>query len=271
MASRERHKQEESSTAILHPAASRHERDVQEVSHSHTACFLLSLYRHARSLSPLIAADCVAVVCVRVRFTPSESISGQSQAKSSVQRNLRKAILETLPGLEPHMDELLPKKLPVYVAKCQSPSHTNLILVNKEPLFIQLRDQHYLPTLRLLHRFPDIMPKVRVDRGAIKFVLKGADVMCPGLTSAGGRLGDVELPTETAVAIQAEGKEHAVAIGITKMSTRDMSAYIPYTHARHVSAVPAYLCSWQCRSVGLRCAHCGVMLLAVLRLCAVLC
>ena len=156
-----------------------------------------------------------------VRFTPSESISGQSQAKSSVQRNIRKAILETLPALEPHLDELLPKKLPLYVAKCQS--HISLILVNKEPLFIQLRDSHYLPTLRLLHRYPDCMHKVQVDRGAIKYVLKGADVMCPGLTSAGGRL-EAGLPTETAVAIQAEGKEHAVAIGILKMSTDDMSA-----------------------------------------------
>ena len=166
-----------------------------------------------------------------------------------MQRNIRKAILETLPGLEPHLDDLLPKKLPVYVAKCQS--HTNLILVNKEPLFIQLRDQHYLPTLRLLHRYPDIMHKVQVDRGAIKYVLKGADVMCPGLTSPGGRL-EMGLPSETAVAIQAEGKEHAVAIGITKMSTNDMSATAPHTRPPvHASCCqPVAVCS--------SCCGCGV-------------
>ena len=54
-------------------------------------------------------------------------------------------------------------------------------------------------------------------------MLKGADVMCPGLTSPGGRL-DVSLPAETPVAIQAEGKEHAVAIGITRLSTEDIRA-----------------------------------------------
>lgn len=32
------------------------------------------------------------------------------------------------------------------------------------------------------------MPKVQVDGGAVKFVLSGADIMCPGLTSAGGRI-----------------------------------------------------------------------------------
>ena len=38
--------------------------------------------------------------------------------------------------------------------------------------------------------FPDpfILPSVQVDRGAIKFVMQGANIMCPGLTSAGGRI-----------------------------------------------------------------------------------
>ena len=43
-----------------------------------------------------------------------------------------------------------------------------------------------------LDTVPDMMPKLQVDRGAIKFVLSGANIMCPGLTSAGGRLDEVE-------------------------------------------------------------------------------
>ena len=35
---------------------------------------------------------------------------------------------------------------------------------------------------------PKMMDTVQVDRGAIKFVLKGADIMCPGLTSKGGQI-----------------------------------------------------------------------------------
>ena len=42
------------------------------------------------------------------------------------------------------------------------------------------------------------MPEVQVDRGAIRFVLGGAHIMCPGLTSLGGRM-DEELPAETPV------------------------------------------------------------------------
>lgn len=44
--------------------------------------------------------------------------------------------------------------------------------------------------------------------------------MCPGLTSAGAKMTDV--PKGTVVAIMAEGKEHALAIGVTAMSTQEM-------------------------------------------------
>ena len=49
-------------------------------------------------------------------------------------------------------------------------------------------------------------------------------MMCPGLTSAGGYLPPVEevIPADSLVAIHAEGKEHAVGVGITKLSTEDM-------------------------------------------------
>lgn len=39
-----------------------------------------------------------------------------------------------------------------------------------------------------MHTDPTIMKKFKVDRGAIKFVLAGANIMCPGLTSKGGDL-----------------------------------------------------------------------------------
>ncbi|KAL6518252.1 Malignant T-cell-amplified sequence 1-B [Orobanche minor] len=68
---------------------------------------------------------------------------------------------------------------------------------------------------------PNIMKKLQVDKGAIKFVLAGANIMCPGLTSPGGVLDD-EVEAETPVAIMAEGKQHALAIGFTKMSAKDM-------------------------------------------------
>lgn len=42
------------------------------------------------------------------------------------------------------------------------------------------------------------MHEVQVDRGAIKYVLGGAHIMCPGLTSPGGKM-EEELEAETPV------------------------------------------------------------------------
>jgi PUA domain protein len=71
---------------------------------------------------------------------------------------------------------------------------------------------------------PYILPMVKVDRGAIRFLLQGAHMMCPGLTSAGGYLPPAEsaLPAGTLVAIHSEGKDHAVGVGITKLGTEEM-------------------------------------------------
>lgn len=60
--------------------------------------------------------------------------------------------------------------------------------INDVPLFYSDRDGHWFPALRILHQYPDMMPKLRTDKGAIKFVLSGANIMCPGLTSPGATI-----------------------------------------------------------------------------------
>lgn len=49
-------------------------------------------------------------------------------------------------------------------------------------------------------------------------------MMCPGFTSAGGALppADAALPAGTVVAVHCEGKEHAAAVGILKLSTEEI-------------------------------------------------
>ena len=49
-------------------------------------------------------------------------------------------------------------------------------------------------------------------------MLNGANVMCQGFTSAGGRL--VDAAAGEVIVVMAEGKEHALAIGWTEKSTQ---------------------------------------------------
>lgn len=103
--------------------------------------------------------------------------------------------------------------------KCKD--HINIVTMNGRLLFFQERDGPYYPHLKLLHMYPDMMSRVQVDKGAIKFVLAGAQIMCPGLTSKGANI-PYEMPEKTPVAIYAEGHEHALAVGQLEMSTEQI-------------------------------------------------
>lgn len=101
-------------------------------------------------------------------------------------------------------------------------NYTNLSIytISGQVVLLQDRDGPLIPHLRILHKYPFMMKQMQVDRGAISFVIRGADIMCPGLTSPGGRMDEVG-PREV-VAIMAEGKQSAVAIGLTLLSTGEM-------------------------------------------------
>lgn len=74
---------------------------------------------------------------------------------------------------------------------------------------------------------PALLPWIQVDRGAIKFLLSGANVMSPGLTSAGGHLpdasnGEKPLAKGTPVAIRSQGKQHEVSVGVLLLGTDEI-------------------------------------------------
>jgi len=156
----------------------------------------------------------------------------KSKVKSSAQRAIRSKVVEEHPLLAPHIDEIIPKKEQLDLVKL--PDRVSLYTLGNTPLFFQHMDDDLLPHLSVVHKFPDCFPRVRIDRGAIRFVLSGATLMVPGLTSAGGRLPDPEAEGEderygkedlepgTVVVVEAEGKEHACFVGVLKMGTSEM-------------------------------------------------
>ncbi|KAI1105196.1 translation machinery-associated protein [Jackrogersella minutella] len=165
----------------------------------------------------------------------------KSKLKSSVQRSLRQSLLTTYPLLNPYIDEILPKKGSLEAMKL--PDRCTLYVLESQPLFFQHDTSTLLPHLRLVHRFPAAFPSIRIDRGAIRFVLSGATLMAPGLTSAGGRLptgvytvGDEEgkegldederwtreLEKGEPVVIRAEGKTEACAVGFLVVGTKEV-------------------------------------------------
>lgn len=155
------------------------------------------------------------------RFDPSTDCSTSSQVKTSIQRGIKSSICESHPNLLPeHLDELLPKKTPLTQYKVGP--HAVLYCLGETPVFFQARDGPILPCLKMVHKYPDLgWTSVTVDKGAIPFVLGGANIMCPGLTNEGGKMGD-GLEKGRGIVILAEGKENALAVGVMKMSVNDI-------------------------------------------------
>ena len=88
------------------------------------------------------------------KFSPDADISGQSELRSSDARKVRKQLVDDMPLLEPIMEDLMPKKEKITVAKCNGQGeHINLLLnADGEAVFFNQRDGPYAPSLRFLHK-----------------------------------------------------------------------------------------------------------------------
>lgn len=152
------------------------------------------------------------------KFTKAD-VHSRSNIKSSVQRGLKSKFVSQFEDLEPAIESIIPKKSQVVQIKCED--KIQLYAVDDEVVLFQHFDD-IIPALRVVHKFPLCFPSVQVDRGAIKFVLSGANIMCPGLTSAGAKLPEENWEEGSIVTIYAEGKENALAVGKLTMSIDDI-------------------------------------------------
>ena len=118
------------------------------------------------------------------KFTCDGDLNSTNKLKNSATRAILSQIIEQYPHLEEAIEQILPKNA-LMLAKGLD---MQMLLVNGEVTFIQPADCPWFPTLRLLHKYPGIMKRMQVDRGAIRFVLGGANIMCPGFTSPGGSI-----------------------------------------------------------------------------------
>ncbi|EJD05989.1 uncharacterized protein FOMMEDRAFT_166285 [Fomitiporia mediterranea MF3/22] len=157
------------------------------------------------------------------KFAQSD-ITGKTNVKSSAQRAIRDTLIRDLKVDTEKLEQIWPKKEVLVHVKCRD--HISIYTVNGDPLFFQQHEEQLYPTLWLVQKYPSILPRLQVDRGAIRFLLAGANMMCRGFTSPGGELPPTDQAIEASkpVAIFCEGKEHPAAIGFTKLSTEEIKS-----------------------------------------------
>jgi PUA-domain protein len=89
------------------------------------------------------------------------------------------------------------------------------ILVNKEILFFYYENQ-IAPTLKLLQQ-KDLLKKITVDMGAVKFVVNGADIMRPGIIEI-----EEDIKENDFIVIIDVNNKKPLSIGIALLNSEEM-------------------------------------------------
>jgi PUA-domain protein len=117
-----------------------------------------------------------------------------------------KEVNKLIPGLE------LSKKDNVVLVEDEN---YKIVTVNKAPYFFYYEDK-MVPTLKLLQT-KDLLKKITVDMGAIKFVVNGADIMRPGITRI-----QEGIEKDEFIVIVDENHQKPLAVGIALLSAEEM-------------------------------------------------
>jgi len=149
-------------------------------------------------------------------FRKIDEIGNITQTNRTTVKHIRNSFAEMFPLLKDNLDEIVSKKAILYTTKIKPENKYEIIFTENE-IICAVDGKFVIPHLKILHRYQDWVPRMQVDKGAIKHVMTGANIMCPGLTSKGGKMEEIE--TEKMVLITAEGKINGMGVGKTKLST----------------------------------------------------
>ena len=113
-----------------------------------------------------------------------------------------------------NFQNIIPKKSQVELVKIED--YPDILLIDGKPLLMQIEGKT-IPTLHAMIN-EDIQEKyATVDMGAINFVIKGADIMSPGIVDADEKIE----PGDTIIIIE-ESHHKPLAIGISLITGKEM-------------------------------------------------
>jgi len=110
--------------------------------------------------------------------------------------------------------DIIPKKSQIELVKIED--YPDILLIDGEPLLMQIEGKT-IPTLHSMINTEIKEKYAMVDMGAINFVIKGADIMSPGIVDADESIE----PGETIVIIE-ENHKKPLAIGTSLITGKEM-------------------------------------------------
>jgi len=91
----------------------------------------------------------------------------------------------------------------------------NIIYKNKEPFLLTLEKNIFLPHLKSLNS--NAFKSVYVDKGAIPFIIKGADLMRPGIQKI-----EDNIEKDEVILIKDENHNKVLAVGFSLFNSEDL-------------------------------------------------
>lgn len=114
---------------------------------------------------------------------PAEKLKKRANLKTNLLQKLKQRAVQTMPRFQDIEDEVFPKKAPVIVYHLEE--HRALYAVNDKPVMIELSHGELIPHLDIAIAHPGLLKCVYVDDGAVKALLRGADLKAPGIKQFG--------------------------------------------------------------------------------------
>ncbi|OHT12729.1 Translation machinery-associated protein 20 [Tritrichomonas foetus] len=131
-------------------------------------------------------------------------------------KNLKTAALKSMPAFKNIENVVFKNKCPVEQYKIEQ--HLELYAVENRPILFKIPSGQVLPHLKYVIEYPDLLPCVYVDDGAVRALLRGATLMAPGIKQ-------VPQPFESGdvLAIRLLEQEAAFAVGVAVVSSEEMA------------------------------------------------
>ncbi|MEK6916649.1 MAG: RNA-binding protein [Nanoarchaeota archaeon] len=92
-----------------------------------------------------------------------------------------------------------------------------LVLINGQPMFFYY-EKEIIPTLKFLLQH-DALKKITVDMGAVKFIVKGADIMRPGITKI-----DENIQKNEIIVVVDETHNKPLAVGRVLFNSEELNS-----------------------------------------------
>jgi PUA domain protein len=141
---------------------------------------------------------------------------GSIKNKQTLKTNLLKKLLNTAEKYMPNVPVkiLFPKKKPVTVYHLEN--RVNIYSCEQKPIFAELNTGEIIPHLSIAISYPNLLPFVFVNEGAVRPLLRGADLMARGVIET-----PIPYDVGAVVEVRLQGTDIPFAIGVAVVSSND--------------------------------------------------